>query len=393
MKVKNICFIADGYPSEYRVVNAFVETLINAIADTDINCYVISPQSINKAIKIKTKILPFKRIRKTKNSHSVTVFSPKYVSASARRIGKINTAHITLINFRTAAMHTFEKLNKTVKIDAVYGHFIFESGIVANCIGKKYGIPAFFAYGENGTYSIDYLGDDITRKLLSGITGVVSVSSENKRVLVSKNIISEELIGVFPNSIDSKAFYKRNKNDVREKLGFPKDAFIVAFVGRFLPVKGSDRLSKAIEQLKDEDIYSVFIGEGPLEPTCERILHKGVVSHDKVGKYLSAADVFVLPTLAEGCCNAIVEAMACGLPIVSSNGPFNDDILDETCSIRINSENVSEISNAIRMIKSDKSLHNSMSKASINKASNFTICKRANNIINFIEKKIDENKS
>jgi len=381
MGVKNICFIVDGYPSEYRVANAFVETLINAIVDTDINCYVISPQSINKAMKIKT------------NNRTVIVFSPKYISTSARRIGMLNTAYITLMNFRTAAMCTFEKLNKIVKIDAIYGHFIFESGIVANCIGEKYGIPAFFAYGENGTYSIDYLGDHITRKLLSGIAGVVSVSSENKRVLVSNDIISEERIGVFPNSIDTNVFYKRSKKDVREKLGFPKDAFIVAFVGRFLSIKGSDRLSKAIEQLQGEDIYSFFIGEGPLEPVCERILYKGVVSHDKVGEYLSSADVFVLPTLAEGCCNAIVEAMACGLPIISSDGPFNDDILDETCSIRINSENVSEISNAIRLIKNNKSLQDSMSKAAIHKALNFTISKRAENIISFIEGKIEENKS
>ncbi len=66
-----------------------------------------------------------------------------------------------------------------------------------------------------------------------------------------------------------------------------------------------------------------------------------------IPNYICASDVFVLPTTAEGCCNAIIEAMGCGLPIVSSDRAFNYDILNEENSILVDPESVDEIDNAI----------------------------------------------
>src|SRR5690606_11951590 len=135
-------------------------------------------------------------------------------------------------------------------------------------------------------------------------------------------------------------------------------------VGRFVEVKGANRLSNAIEMVGSDKISSIFIGKGDLKPTCEGILYQGTLQYNKIPEYLSAADIFVLPTLAEGCCNAIIEAMACGLPIVSSNRPFNDDILNSTCSIRINPNKEDEIASAIQTLYENKDLRNKLSKGS-----------------------------
>lgn len=386
MKLKKICIIADCYPSEQRVVNAFVETLVNQFTDFGIECCVIAPQSVSKRLQ-GVKAEPTRRLRYTSKGNAVKVYSPSYFSASSKKLGCLNTAKITLSNFQRAAMKCFKKITEHDKagFDAVYGHFIFPAGITANAIGKKYGIPSFFAYGENTTYTIDYLGVSETRKRLDKICGVVSVSSENKRVLVENRLIDEDKIGVFPNSVNTADFCSRDRKALREKYSIPPEAFIVAFVGRFLPVKGPDRLSAALDGLHNDSVCAFFLGSGPIKPTYKNILFEGTLPHDRIGEYLSMADVFVLPTLAEGCCNAIVESMACGLPIISSNLPFNGDILNETNSIRIDPNDIEAIRAAIQELYQDKERRDRLARGALETASGLRIENRAQRIITFIE--------
>jgi glycosyltransferase involved in cell wall biosynthesis len=139
-----------------------------------------------------------------------------------------------------------------------------------------------------------------------------------------------------------------------------------------------------LDSLQDDNIYSVFIGDGPLKPTCRNILHCGPLQHDEIPRYLSAADLFVLPTKAEGCCNAIVEAMACGLPIISSNLPFNADILDEDRAIMIDPTDVDAIARAIRQMKENTPVRQEKAHAALQTARSLSIDRRAQNILAFM---------
>lgn len=112
------------------------------------------------------------------------------------------------------------------------------------------------------------------------------------------------------------------------------------------------------------------------------------MKHDDVPLYLNAADVFVLPTLQEGCCNAVVEAMACGLPIISSNLPFNWDVLNLDNSIMVDPLNVEEIKQAIIKLRDDVQLRLAMSCAALEKAKELTIQERAAKILSFIQSRM-----
>lgn len=90
------------------------------------------------------------------------------------------------------------------------------------------------------------------------------------------------------------------------------------------------------------------------KPDCEGILFMDGLPHHEIVYYLNCADVFVLPSLAEGCPNSVIEAMACGLPIISSNLPFNFDILSKEVAILINPRDVDEIANAIKKFMKTK---------------------------------------
>jgi len=66
--------------------------------------------------------------------------------------------------------------------------------------------------------------------------------------------------------------------------------------------------------------------------------------------------VFVLPTLSEGFSNATIEAMACGLPIITDNGSHMDDVVGDKTAIRVDSESVEEVTLAIKKLKDNPKL-------------------------------------
>ena len=145
-------------------------------------------------------------------------------------------------------------------------------------------------------------------------------------------------------------------------------------------------MAEAISRIHEgKTVYSLFLGSGAEDPTCDNILFKGSVKHSDIPVYLNAADVFVLPTLHEGCCNAIVEAMACGLPIISSDLLFNQDICNEKNSILVDPMDVDAIRAAIVNLRDDADLRTSLSNGALKTSKDLTIDKRASRIVDFMK--------
>ena len=169
---------------------------------------------------------------------------------------------------------------------------------------------------------------------------------------------------------------------LREKLGLPESDFITLFVGAFNDNKGVLRVSEALKMTPD--VKSVFLGGGSLLPDCNGILFCGSCSDSSVAKYMQAADCFILPTKSEGCCNAILEALSCGLPVISSDLPFNDGILNDSNSILIDPERIDSISDAIKTLKNDLVYRESLSEGAVSFSKNLGIEKRAEKIVRFM---------
>jgi len=386
--MKRICIITPVYPLPEYPAYTFVEQLVNGFADCGVECDVIAPYSkIMTFLRRKNYHPPYHYTRTTNRGNVINVYCPPFFCVAGRKRLGIDFAMIFQSQFIKATKKMLEKLNK--EYDAFYGHFISPAAPTVVELGQKYNKPSYFAYGEcsfdliSNRYDLDYL-----RQKLKPLAGVVAVSTSNRNDLITNSLIDEDKIEVFPNAIDSSVFYTMDRVKAREKLGIDQDAFIAAFVGYFIPRKGTLRVSAALSKLGN--VKSFFIGTGEENPTCEGVLFKGRLPHDQIVTYLNAADIFVLPTLAEGCCNAAIEAMACGLPVISSDLPFNDDVLTEENSIRIDPNDVDAIAEAIKTLRDDPVLRQKMSEKALETAKNLTIQKRAENILAFMARRSDK---
>jgi glycosyltransferase involved in cell wall biosynthesis len=378
--IRKVCFITNGYPSAQEPFKYnFLEQVVNEISKLEIKCVVINPVSLTHYFG--KHLPPVYRKKEIDTGTYVEVYCPRYISFSIKRIWKLNTASWTLSAF-TAAIES-SLFEQRLAPDALYAHFIFPAGLAASILSKKQGILSFGAVGEGAPWSIDILGASKTRQILGRNINLFAVSPGVKKMLEENDLGGKEEIKIFPNGVNLETFHPFDRKAMREKYGFPTDGFIVAFVGKFSHGKGILRLIEAIRGL--EGVYGLFIGDGSVVTEPATTLFKGPLPHEEIPLMLSAADIFVLPTLVEGSSNAIIEALACGLPVVSANYGFNDGVLTDENSIRIDPLNIQEIREAIVTLKQNPEKKAAMAKAASAKAESLDIRKRAAAILTWME--------
>ncbi len=375
-----ICILTLRYPTVTEpAALTFVQQLAWQMADAGQEVEVVCPLPVSKIREYKD--IPQVTIETTQDGNRVNVYHPRSVYLGQLWIGKWNTAYISTLLFRYAVDNIIRKMD--VKPDILYGHFITPAGITACMLGGKYGIPSYVAYGESTPWTVDQIGRARAKELLKSVSGIVSVSTANKEELVQTGVIEPEKVRVFPNGYRPNRFFPKNKSESRKKFDLPDNAFIVAFVGHFIMRKGIHILLEAVNQI--DGVYMICAGKGEISPAGDSVLFSGMVNPDDLADFYSAADCFVLPTVNEGCCNAIIEAMACGLPIISSKQSFNDDILFDDNSIRIDPKSVQAVCEAIVRLKENEDLRMSMAQASIMHSCDLTLDKRTEKILRYFE--------
>jgi len=238
--------------------------------------------------------------------------------------------------------------------DVIYGHFLAPSGVIASRLGVGLGVPSFVTYGESSLWSINAYPKAWLREHLSRTSGIIAVSTANQARLVEALEININKVRVIPNAINGEAFYPRAREESRRLFGIDEELFVFSFVGQFIERKGLDLVLEVLEELRDS--FIILAGQGTLKIRSSKVLFSGRVEQHIMPNFLSASDCFVLPSRAEGCSNAVLEAIGCEVPIISSDLPFNWDILTKDEALLVDPYSKDELLRAMREIRDSREL-------------------------------------
>ena len=262
--------------------------------------------------------------------------------------------------FLIATIPLFGKLRKTFQFDLIHAHMAGPAGFAAVFLGMLFGKPVIVTvHGSDiHTFTKHLFLKQLVVFTLKMATKVVTVSQSLKE-WISKTANFQGKISVIRNGVNHKKFSPFDKTTARERLGLPINKKIILFIGNLLPVKGIDSLLRAFAGMgKKAHVDLIIIGKGESEREL-KILTKelhiethvsfmGSKKHNEIPAWLNACDVLCLPSHHEGFPTVIVEAFACGRPVVATKvDGVPEALTNDTVGILIEPNNTEELATAL----------------------------------------------
>ena len=373
-----ITCIAPAFPTPWiPEQGAFLSNIADVMSDEGIDVQVVAPTSMARQLRERVRT----GAQKTALTLNYSVVRPSLFELPLRVVGANRvTRRINERLFRRAVERGLAACPRPVTV--VYGHF-WLGAYAAQRWCRARGIPYFAELQESGIRGfLNPNGDPEELRVLWEAKGIVSVSRDNERFLAEVGLAPSTRVRYLPNGFDRRRIRPLERAECRRALGLPADGWIAAFAGSFIERKGSLRVLAALKHL--QGVKGVFLGRGPQWPSGERVLHAGPVLNSDLPRWLSAADVFVLPSLAEGLANVTVEAMGCGLPLVVSDRPFNRDFLTEREAVFVDPESVSSIADGLAAVLHDDARRQALGINALARSVDFTLQERVQRIKEFV---------
>ncbi|MBN2592789.1 MAG: glycosyltransferase [Sedimentisphaerales bacterium] len=310
-----------------------------------------------------------------------------------------------------AAFHAMKnkalELHKSRKFDVIYATDFFPDGDAAVRLAKhlktpaaclSIGVDANITAHSNRTIYRHFVK---TAKALDGTLACGQSVADSIKAVTGRSPLC--VYGV----LDLEEFSPvPDKIPARKKLDLPLDKTIALYAGYLTKRKGVFELVEAIHrvQKKCPDVLLVICGAGPEETALRKLIREkgmehmvrmvGEIEPERMNKWMQASDLFVLASHTEGMPNVVMEAMACGLPVVATAvGGLPEAINDCNGSILVPPDNVDDLEKAIVKVIRNNQLREQMRNAARKRAEeNFEGKRNARLILNYLQKIVEEQK-
>ncbi len=231
------------------------------------------------------------------------------------------------------------ELNRAHRVHAIDAHFGYPDGVGCVRLAQSLGLPSFVTIrgSETDFLRVRGIGSQLVAALHAA-TGCISVSHSLRQLAIDHGVDGQR-VRVIPNAVDRSVFKPGSRLEARQRLGIDESARLIVSVGHLVSGKRHHVLVKAFASWRERqpsDVLAIIGGaaydraypaylqsEVQQHGVASQVRMIGRVPQAVVNDWLQAADVFALATQREGCCNAVLEALAAGLPVVTT--PVGDN--------------------------------------------------------------------
>jgi glycosyltransferase involved in cell wall biosynthesis len=240
---------------------------------------------------------------------------------------------------------TVRRLLREHQLNILDAHFGYPDGYAAKLLARWLGLPLMLTLRGKEERQ---MRTDVRVPLVKAICGadrVICVSEALRQVAIHAGANPDRTI-VIGNGVDLQKFHRVPQADARRELGLPADAQVLVSVGALVERKGYHRVIECLPAVlrRFPNLHYLIVGgagpEGDFSTRLReqvaaaglkhRVHFLGALHPTRLKVPLSASDIFVLATSYEGWANVFLEAMACGLPIISTKVGGNAQVVNAT---------------------------------------------------------------
>ena len=250
----------------------------------------------------------------------------RVIRVNSKRAHKEHCSFKEMLSYLLKAYPVANKLQKRENFDVCLVFFGIPSGPIGYMLKKKYKLPYVIRFGggdvpgfqERFTKVYKIIAPAI--KLICKKADALIANSQGLKDM-ALDFYNKKPFDVIPNGVDTEVFYPSVKEE--------SDEFKILFVSRLIERKGLQFIIPQLKKIQDsteKSVKLIVVGDGPYRETLERIAEENHVSDivefvgqkgkEEIVPFYQNADLFILPSSKEGMPNVVLEAMACGLPII-----------------------------------------------------------------------------
>lgn len=229
--------------------------------------------------------------------------------------------------------------------DLVLSYWLYPDAYGAMLAARRIGAPLVVGARGSDLRVRDAVSRRLTRPVLHAARRLLVVSEDLGRVAERDYGAAPDRIRAIPNGCDAAIFHPADRAEARQALDLPADAEVVTYVGRLVPEKGLRELLVAAGQLRASRprLQLVLVGEGPMHAELAALAAAGDLPvrfagtrpPAEVARWMCASDLVTLPSYSEGHPNVLVEALACGRPVVATPVGGIPEVVDDASGVLV----------------------------------------------------------